>query len=375
MNIVRPSKVLDNKASRWYQARCRVTHIPTNKENRYENDSKVSYRYFLALTVTSATVHATPDEDLLQAIEDGNIAAIQTALQQGANPNTTVKQGDLKGLTALMLAVAAGNSEAVRVLLENKADVDMSMTDDEYKGITALMIAVGEGNPEIVRILLEHGANPNIETKMEEFPSITALEITVSALGEELGRSEREQFFEIIRDLLEYHANIDYVLTRLERNNFNDSQEIAQELRRIQQEVEVKRQQEEQHKVLEQELPKIKIVNTANELYVMGYKWEKTNPQVARAAYQAILDRFPDSDAALRVIERLDQVSNGVVSSANSTAKFGHIQAQIAISAMGGAVVFFDTRTGDLWLYELEQSGKKLHLKLLDLGGELIEVK
>lgn len=302
---------------------------------------------FLMLAVAAATAQAAPDDDLLQAIENENISAIRTALQQGANPNTLVKDGDLKGLTALMLAVASGNSESVRVLLENKADVNMALADYDYNGITALMLAAGDGRSEIVRILLEHGANPNMETKMTEFPPITALGIAVVAfsLGREWGRElEREQFSEMIRDLLEYHADIDDVLAMLERENSDGNmQGIAQELRRIQQEIESKRQQEEQdhqlqqeqeqqRKALEQELPKIKSANTANELFVMAYKWEKSNPQASIAAYQEILDRFPDADAAIKAIDRLDQLGGATGSSVSASGELTREQAEKALA-------------------------------------------
>jgi len=135
--------------------------------------------------------------------------------------------------------------------------------------------------------------------------------------------------------------------------------------------IEAEKQQQQE---LEQQLPMIKSVGTANELYVMGYKFEKTNPQVAIAAYQEILDRFPDADAAIKAVERLDIVSSGVTSSTNAPAKFGHVQAQVAITTLGAAVAFFDTRTGDLWFYDLD-SMKKQQLRLIELGGELIQIK
>jgi len=50
----------------------------------------------------------------------------------------------------------------------------------------------------------------------------------------------------------------------------------------------------------------IKTAESANHLYVIGYKYEKTNPQLAIMAYQEILERFPTSDVAIKAIDRLD---------------------------------------------------------------------
>ena len=51
---------------------------------------------------------------------------------------------------------------------------------------------------------------------------------------------------------------------------------------------------------------KITAAQSAQELYIMGYKYEKTDPQIAVAVYQEIVDRFPDSELAIKVIDRLD---------------------------------------------------------------------
>ena len=53
---------------------------------------------------------------------------------------------------------------------------------------------------------------------------------------------------------------------------------------------------------------KITAAQSAQELYIMGYKYEKTDVQAAVAAYNEILERFPDDEVALKVIDRLDQL-------------------------------------------------------------------
>jgi uncharacterized delta-60 repeat protein len=52
----------------------------------------------------------------------------------------------------------------------------------------------------------------------------------------------------------------------------------------------------------------IKSAQSAQELYLMGYKYEETDVQIAVAAYQEILERFPNSDLAIKAIDRLDNL-------------------------------------------------------------------
>jgi ankyrin repeat protein len=352
----------------------------------------------LLLGIITTEAYATPDEELLKAIEESNVQAVQGALQQGANPNTRVTEGNLKGLTALMLAVAGGDLQAVQLLLQYKADANIAITEQDYKGVTALMIAVGEGNIEIIKLLLEHNADVNMAITEEGFKGVTPLMIAVGYLIEQgnveivklllehnadvnmaiteegfkgvtplmiaVGYLVEQGNVEIVKLLLEHNANVNMSITKkgfmwffkgvtltplmiaaekgnveivkllLEHNaDLNATLQALEEnvyawkrkpitdvLIKAKQEVEIDRQkrereqqlsaikaeQDRQKREFEQQLTIIKSAQSANELYIMGYKHEKTHPQVAIAAYQEILERFPNADVALKAIDRLD---------------------------------------------------------------------
>src|ERR1035438_7524161 len=89
--------------------------------------------------------------DLRDAVRSGDVAATQTILATGFNPNTR----DKLGATALHDAVWTGHIQLVRVLLEHGADPNIPHAE---AGATPLHFAAIKGNAEIARLLLDHGA-------------------------------------------------------------------------------------------------------------------------------------------------------------------------------------------------------------------------
>ncbi len=82
----------------------------------------------LVFSVLSLNVYATPDEDLLKAIKDGNFKAVRLALKNGANVNTQYSSD----VTALMSAVRTGQLAIVRVLLKHNADTNATAEGGVY---------------------------------------------------------------------------------------------------------------------------------------------------------------------------------------------------------------------------------------------------
>ena len=142
------------------------------------------------------------DRKLCEAVVDGNLALLKTAIRSNANPNVKMmghfrKRGvlysemypldcaingreddiidallesprinvnialDNYGTTPLIDAVRAQKVEVVRKLLQKGADPNTSTT----AGFTALHGAVEQQNMELVGMLLAYKANPNVELK------------------------------------------------------------------------------------------------------------------------------------------------------------------------------------------------------------------
>ena len=127
--------------------------------------------------------------DLQQAALDGNLIAVKTLLNNGADPNSAgedstpvlgmaayeghteivkflIEKGadvnvrDKNGISPLWSAAYRGYAEMVKLLLEKGADVDAKTI---YYGSTPLWAAAQNGYSEIVGLLLEKGADPNVK--------------------------------------------------------------------------------------------------------------------------------------------------------------------------------------------------------------------
>jgi ankyrin repeat protein len=104
---------------------------------------------------------------LQQAAHDGNISAMRSLLDSGADVNGRC---EYHAMTALHAAAKAGQSEAAKILLERGAKVNT--TDDQ--GYTPLHVATryGKGQPAtslvgrnaVAGMLLDNGADPNVLT-------------------------------------------------------------------------------------------------------------------------------------------------------------------------------------------------------------------
>lgn len=107
----------------------------------------------------------SPDKNLHDAAEDGNLAAAQAALAEGANVSSTGRRND----TPLHLASKRGKAKMARLLLEHGADVNSA----DNNGNTPLMLAAksvmashyGGSYAEVVELLLEKGANVHARDK------------------------------------------------------------------------------------------------------------------------------------------------------------------------------------------------------------------
>ncbi|MDF3022802.1 MAG: delta-latroinsectotoxin-Lt1a-like [Alphaproteobacteria bacterium] len=98
-------------------------------------------------------VSISPDKQLLDAVEKGDIEAARDALTAGAS----IDARDELQTTPLMIAVFAKNAAMVHFLLANKADV---LAERSSEG--ALHLAARADVPEITETLLHHGAGAHL---------------------------------------------------------------------------------------------------------------------------------------------------------------------------------------------------------------------
>jgi serine/threonine-protein phosphatase 6 regulatory ankyrin repeat subunit B len=119
-----------------------------------------------SLTLVSKTANPSvtaesprhPDYQLLVKSLQGNTAAVNNLLRDGADPDTAPGPND-KGMTALMFAAWNGHREIVNSLAQEGAN--LNATSD--LAMTALMYAAFNGHTQSVQLLLSKNANPNIQ--------------------------------------------------------------------------------------------------------------------------------------------------------------------------------------------------------------------
>jgi ankyrin repeat protein len=105
----------------------------------------------------SSSSSSSPGQQLIDACEKGEIAAVRKLLDEGVDVNWKDTLGD----TALIYASANGHVEIIKLLLDRGAFIDFIRNG---VGGTALMNACFNGQVDCVRLLLEKGADMSIKT-------------------------------------------------------------------------------------------------------------------------------------------------------------------------------------------------------------------
>ena len=94
---------------------------------------------------------AKKNAQLIQAAYDGDLPAVQTLLEKGADVNA---KDTTDGVTVLWMAAQEGHTEVVKLLLEKGAEVNARANN----GFTALGEAKKKGHKDIVQLLEKAGA-------------------------------------------------------------------------------------------------------------------------------------------------------------------------------------------------------------------------
>ena len=128
----------------------------------------------LAVVLLTGAI-AADDDALLEATRRGDVAAVRSLLDEGADPN--VAQGD--GLTALHLAAQEGNLEIVEVLLGAGAKVEAKTRIGDF---TPLHLASGGAHATVALMLIEAGADPGA---MSTTSGVTPLHLAAKAMNGE----------------------------------------------------------------------------------------------------------------------------------------------------------------------------------------------
>jgi len=121
----------------------------------------------LAVLFYSLLFHATlaaaldADQQLFEAIEQRDIAAVNQAIQDQANVNAQQSKL-LSKETPLFLAVSLDEIEIVELLIELGAKIDDPQ--QELSRRTPLSAAISQGSLEMVSLLIAQGANVNKQT-------------------------------------------------------------------------------------------------------------------------------------------------------------------------------------------------------------------
>lgn len=120
--------------------------------------NKLIYIAVFLTTCAALPMHATPQDEvnaqLLKATRSGDVIAMQTALEAGANVNGK----DNGGLTPLHLATCCNSIEKITTLLRYGANPNIA---SNTKKITPLHKAASSGHTAIADVLVQHGADVN----------------------------------------------------------------------------------------------------------------------------------------------------------------------------------------------------------------------
>lgn len=127
-----------------------------------------------------------PQIPIHEAALSGNLKAVKAHIENGADIDTTDRQGH----TPLMLASFNGHTAVVKILIENCADINIT----DNKGLTPLHFAASGNFPETVELLLENGAEINATDNIEHFTPL----MYAAAEGNA----------EVVKVLIKYNADI-----------------------------------------------------------------------------------------------------------------------------------------------------------------------
>ncbi|MGD1934855.1 MAG: ankyrin repeat domain-containing protein [Candidatus Phaeomarinobacter sp.] len=115
------------------------------------------------------------ENELVEAIRDGDVADVEEAFLAGLNAN----ERSIKGVPALIEAVRTGKRSIVELLLDRGARVNIPGRRD---GVTALEEAARIDRPDIAQILIDAGADVDKTGKQGQTPLMVAATLGHTAI-------------------------------------------------------------------------------------------------------------------------------------------------------------------------------------------------
>jgi len=123
--------------------------------------------------IAAALSSAAPAPDLIDPARRGDVQAVRSLLERGADVNAA--EGD--GMTALHWAADRGDTEVAVLLIAASADVDAKT---RIGGYTPLHLASRGGHAPLIMMLLEAGGNPRAVTTTS---GVTPLHLAAMGIG------------------------------------------------------------------------------------------------------------------------------------------------------------------------------------------------
>ena len=131
---------------------------------------------FFAAVLSHAETNLEANKTLMRAAKDGDIAAAERALQEGADPNCRVVGTGLN-YTPLLQAISENRMGLTKLLLDRGADPHL----EDDNGDPAMVFAADKKNEQIARLLIDHGVS--IDSKNRE--GLTALTRQITSASPE----------------------------------------------------------------------------------------------------------------------------------------------------------------------------------------------
>ena len=128
----------------------------------------------LLFAQTTADPKQQLNDQLFEAVRNGNAAAVTALLDKGADVNAKYRYG----MTALFKAAERGHADVVKVLLDRGVDVKVK---DTFYGATAMTWALDNHHTAVVRLILQKSPDDVDDVLMTGAPFCNGrVEMTVS---------------------------------------------------------------------------------------------------------------------------------------------------------------------------------------------------